>query len=245
MELGFRILDEKPSTGEVEILPAGWYNAHCISAEVHETKNKTGKVLKATFSILSGFAKSNTVNENYNIFNPNEVAQRIGRSELSAFAFAAGVPNVSDSDILLRKPIKIKLKVEAYQAINNGIAETRFSNRIINYKNINEVIDTNEERIEVEYPKVEVAEQSKQATPVTPTWNQAPAAITPASVTETPAVLGAQRAQQPWNKQPQEQPQEQTASSPSSQNQTPAQETQTPETFNPEQKPAWMTKIGQ
>jgi len=246
MELGFNILDEKPASGEVEILPAGWYNAHCISAEVADTKAKNGKILKVTFSVLSGFAKSCTVNENYNIFNPNEVAQRIGRSELSAFAFAAGVPNVSNSDILLRKPVKIKIKVEAYQAINNGVSETRYSNRVINYKPINEQIETNENRIDVEYPAIEAVEQPKTIAPTTPTWNAPPAQqgniqpLTPQSVQETPAVLGTGPAQQPWQTQ---QPTQQVEKTPEPLQPAPASAGSEP--FNPDQKPAWMQKIGQ
>jgi hypothetical protein len=202
-KLGFGLMDEKPSSGENELVPAGWYNIWLTNEEFVDNKNKNGKILKCTFEVLSGHYKGSTIFENFNVINNSEVAQRIGRAELSAFAVAAGVPNVDDSSILLKRPIKAKIKIEAY-AGKDRVA--KHSNRIAAYRNVQEDIPTVETQQELILPSLHIAETP--ALPVgapIPAWTMPSPGVTPPGIMQNPppapgaqpAILG-NAPVQPW-----------------------------------------------
>lgn len=236
IKLGFGILDEKPSTGESELLPAGWYNGYITSLEIVHTKNKNGKILKAVFSVLSGYYKGISIIENFNIFNQNETAQRIARAELSAIGVALGIQNGEDAEILLRKPLKFKVKIESF---TNKDGEIKFSNRTSGYRSISEQIDTIEVKTDIEYPvSNETSKPVQQVNSATPAWNVPPIQNVESSPTwqqpplqqpvvqqpVVPEILGSTPPVQPWA-QPVET--------------KPVQQPQ-PEGFDPNKKPAWM-----
>jgi hypothetical protein len=50
--------------------------------------------------------------QNFNINNPSEKAQRIGRQQIVAWATACGKPNVDDTDKLLGKPFAATVVIE-------------------------------------------------------------------------------------------------------------------------------------
>ena len=60
--------------------------------------------------------------QNFNINNPSEKAQRIGRQQLVAWATACGRPEADDTDKLLEKPFRAAVGVEpasnGYKASN-------------------------------------------------------------------------------------------------------------------------------
>ena len=62
-------MDEKPSSGENELVPAGWYNIWLTNEEFVDNKNKNGKILKCTFEVLSGHYKGSNIFENFNVIN--------------------------------------------------------------------------------------------------------------------------------------------------------------------------------
>ena len=60
--------------------------------------------------------------QNFNINNPSEKAQKIGRQQLVAWATACGKPDADDTDKLLEKPFKASVVIEegrnGYKASN-------------------------------------------------------------------------------------------------------------------------------
>lgn len=235
IKLGFGILDEKPSTGESELLPAGWYNGYITSLEIVDTKNKNGKFLKAVFGVISGYYKGIGITENFNIFNSNETAQRIARAELSAVGVAIGIQNSEDAEVLLRKPLKFKVKIDSFL---NKDGETKFANRICGYRSMNEQIETIEVKTDIEYPvNNEISKPVQQVNSAVPAWNVPPIQNVESSTSwqqpplqqpivqqpVVPEILGAIPPVQPWA-QVQTQPVQQSQ----------------PEGFDPNKKPAWM-----
>ena len=58
--------------------------------------------------------------QNFNINNPSEKAQRIGRQQIVAWAAACGKPDADDTDKLIEKPFKADIIIEKG---NNGYAD--------------------------------------------------------------------------------------------------------------------------
>jgi hypothetical protein len=149
--LDFNVRDEEPSTGEMGPLPAGWYNAMYTSDEVTPNKAGNGAILKSLFTIVSGTYKGRTIRANYNFRNASEQAQRIARAELSALGAAVNCANGSDTNLFKNIPLKVKLKISPF---TNQAGETKYSNDIIAYRNINEQIETVEVETEVVLPVI-------------------------------------------------------------------------------------------
>lgn len=93
-------------------LPAGWYDAMITASSVVPTSAGTGTLLKLTYDILTGPHKGRKVFGQLNIKNPNQIAQEIGLSQLSAICGALGIIQLPDTNLLHNKPMKIKLKVK-------------------------------------------------------------------------------------------------------------------------------------
>lgn len=91
-----------------EALPKGEYKAELISGEVVPTKSGTGMVLKAVF-LVDG---SRQIFHNFNIENPSEVAQGIGRRQLKSFSLAAIGRACDDTDELLNRPVMLHVSIE-------------------------------------------------------------------------------------------------------------------------------------
>lgn len=127
-----------PSTGVMDALPAGWYNAMIKNSELKPTKDSatTGNAyLSLEVEIVDGFAQGRKIFANLNIRNTNPVAQDIAYKDLSAICHAVGaVGMVQDSSMLHNRPMKIKLNVkpatDKYEA----------GNEIKAWKNVNEQV---------------------------------------------------------------------------------------------------------
>ena len=116
-------------TAEIEVnspedyspIPEGEYTLQALEAEEKETNNKKGTLIKAKFEVMKGPHTGRWIWENFNINNPSEVAQRIGRSQLVAWATACGKPDADDTDKLIGKTFQATVKVTPAE---NGYAES-------------------------------------------------------------------------------------------------------------------------
>ena len=73
-------------------IPKGEYKLQALEAEEKETSKKNGSYIKVKFEVVDGPHMSRLIWQNFNIVNPNETAQRIGRQQLVAWATACGKP---------------------------------------------------------------------------------------------------------------------------------------------------------
>tara|TARA_R110002126_G_scaffold287333_1_gene440049 strand:- start:117 stop:623 length:507 start_codon:yes stop_codon:yes gene_type:complete len=95
-----------------EIMPDGEYKLAGVDAEEKQTQKKNGTYINAKFEVVDGPHTGRFIWQNFNIVNPNETAQRIGRQELVAWATACGKATADDTDKLLGKIFSAKIGVE-------------------------------------------------------------------------------------------------------------------------------------
>lgn len=142
--LNFDARNVVPDSGQMDAIPAAWYNAMIDQSEVKPTKNNDGAYLELRFSVADGPYAGRKVFSRLNIQNPNPVAAEIGYKQLSAVAHAVGVLLVQDSSQLHNIPLKIKVKLrkggDQKDALGNVIGQYEDSNEIAAYKNINEQV---------------------------------------------------------------------------------------------------------
>ncbi len=93
-------------------LPAGDYCLKAVEADEKTTKSGDGQYIKVKFEVVKGEYAGRLVWMNFNIVNPSEKAQNIGRQQIVAWATACGKPNADDTDKLIDKPFMCTLKIE-------------------------------------------------------------------------------------------------------------------------------------
>ena len=108
---GFNAGEVEPNT-PFEPLPAGKYVACITSSEMKTTKSGDGRYLELEFEILEGDYKGRKVWARLNLENPNALAVKIARGELSAICRAVGVMTPKDSVELHNLPMTITVKVK-------------------------------------------------------------------------------------------------------------------------------------
>jgi hypothetical protein len=91
--------------------PRGVYRMRCIEVE-DKTTRSGGEMIAATFEIVGGDYNKRRVWHNFNIVNKSEQAERIGRSQVAAWARACGKPNASSTDQLLEMEFEARVKIE-------------------------------------------------------------------------------------------------------------------------------------
>ena len=106
---GFNAHEVEPTTS-FEPLPAGKYLAAITESEMKPTKNGGGSYLQLTFTVLEGEYKNRVVWARLNLQNPNAVAAKIAKGELSAICRAVGVMQPRDSAELHNLPLLITVK---------------------------------------------------------------------------------------------------------------------------------------
>lgn len=110
---GFNVADDEyTSGGDFEVMPKGEYTLKATDAELKTTKKGDGQYLSVTFEVVKGQYTGRKVWQNFNISNPNEKAEKIGREQVSGWARASGKPNAKDSDELLERPFNCNLDIE-------------------------------------------------------------------------------------------------------------------------------------
>lgn len=129
--LGFDATQVQPDTGQLDPIPAGWYNAMVDESELKPTSDGLGARLAVRFNIIDGQYANRKIYTGFNIRNTNPVAQEIAFKQLSALAHAVGVLQVQDSQQLHGIPLKIRVKIRPPQ---NGYEA---QNDISAYKDVN------------------------------------------------------------------------------------------------------------
>lgn len=105
----------KPSEvppSEYELLPAGEYPAVIASADLKVCESKSGHMIVLEFSILGGQYDGRKIIERLNIVNASEKAQLISRQQFAKLCDAVGLENVTDTNQVVGKRLKISLDIE-------------------------------------------------------------------------------------------------------------------------------------
>jgi hypothetical protein len=111
---GFNANDVEPAV-EFAAIPAGKYVAVITHSEHKDTKAGDGAYLELVFEIVEGEHKGRKVWARLNLENPNPVAVKIARAELSAICRAIGVLTPKDSVELHNLPLLVTVKQKADQ----------------------------------------------------------------------------------------------------------------------------------
>ena len=106
---GFDATTVEGST-EYPLLPSGRYSAALTHSEMKATRSNNGAYLELVFEIIEGECKGRKVWARLNLDNPNPLAVKIARSELSALCRAVGVLTPKDSTELHDLPLLITVK---------------------------------------------------------------------------------------------------------------------------------------
>lgn len=97
--------------GNYDPVPPGWYNAAITSAELKNTKDGTGQLIKVRYDITGPSNQGRVVFGNLNIKNASTKAEEIGRQQLGEIMRAIGLAKVTDTDQLIGGHLSIKLSV--------------------------------------------------------------------------------------------------------------------------------------
>jgi hypothetical protein len=115
-------LDSLPvSRPSFDPLPAGWYMASIILAEIQPTKSG-GKMIALRYEIIGPTHAGRIVFNNLNIKNANPKSEEIGRQQLGDIMRAIGLSRLSDTDDFIGGKLSIKVQVtqsEQYGAGND------------------------------------------------------------------------------------------------------------------------------
>jgi len=105
----FNAHDVDPAV-EFEAIPAGKYLAVITQSEMKPTKSQNGSYLELVFEVIEGECKGRLLWSRLNLENPNPLAVKIARSELSAICRAVGVMTPRDSIELHNLPLVVSVK---------------------------------------------------------------------------------------------------------------------------------------
>jgi hypothetical protein len=213
-----------PSTGELEPIPGGWYDAAMDASEMKPTKDAatTGHAfLECRYNVISGQYAGRKLFARFNLRNSNPVAQEIAYKEFSAVCHASGVLQVQASEQLHGIPIKLKVKIEA------ATGQYGAKNDIVAYRPANFVPDAPAQAAPAGFPAAPAMAPAMAPAPAgwAPPVNQQPwsqpAPAQPQQPQQQPAQMPAQAPMQPppWGAQPQAQ---QAPQQPAPQQQQPA-----------------------
>jgi hypothetical protein len=115
-KFGFDVSDVTPDTGATggsyDPIPEGEYILKALDAEEKATSAGTGSYIKVKFEVVKGEYAGRLIWQNFNVNNPSEKAQRIGRQQMVAWATACGKPDADDTDKLLEKQFSAAVSIE-------------------------------------------------------------------------------------------------------------------------------------
>lgn len=106
-----RRADEMPAQ-DFQPIPDGVYNVEVKSAEMKDTKDGTGQYINLAFTVLGPTHANRIVFSMINIVNKNPAAEEIGLRQLKELRIACGIATLRDTDELLGKSLKIKVKTQ-------------------------------------------------------------------------------------------------------------------------------------
>lgn len=117
----FDVNDLPAQQNDFSPLPDGWYTAAIKSAEMRDTKDKTGQYIAIRYDILGPTHQGRVVFGNINIKNKSTAAEEIGRQALGSIMRAVGLARVDDTDQLIGHSLQIKLSTrvqDGYEPTN-------------------------------------------------------------------------------------------------------------------------------
>lgn len=119
---GFNAHNVEPNA-DFDPIPAGKYVAVITGSEMKPTKAGNGSFLELTFQVVEGEFKGRLLWARLNLDNPNPLAVKIARGELSAMCRAVGIMEPKDSCELHNLPlvITVKQKTDADGEVRNEI----------------------------------------------------------------------------------------------------------------------------
>ena len=108
-----------PQTAEVnpdevrsfELIPAGWYNAELVDAEIKSAKSGNGEYLNLQFSLLDPPHVNRRVFVSLNLWNSNAQAVQIANQQRLELLHAVGKPNAQDTAEILGIPVQLRLTI--------------------------------------------------------------------------------------------------------------------------------------
>lgn len=104
---------EVSERGAFEVIPEGTEVVmKATDAELKKTKSGDGAYIAATFEVVKGEHANRKIWVNFNIQNPSNKAEKIGREQVAGWARACGKPNAKDSDDLLERNFSCVLGIE-------------------------------------------------------------------------------------------------------------------------------------
>ena len=118
----FDVNDLPAQQNDFAPLPEGWYTASINSAEIRDTKDKTGQYIAIRYDITGPTHQGRVVFGNVNIKNKSTQAEEIGRQALGSIMRAIGLARVDDTDQLIGGNLQIKLAIrtqEGYEPTND------------------------------------------------------------------------------------------------------------------------------
>jgi len=112
-KFGFDVAEVQPDAPvSYDPIPDGEYILKALDAEEKTTSRGDGSYIKVKFEVTKGEYSGRLLWQNFNINNPSEKAQRIGRQQLVSWATACGKPDADDTDKLLDKPFRAAVSIE-------------------------------------------------------------------------------------------------------------------------------------
>lgn len=96
-----------------DVLPAGTYTVVATKAEMRNLNSGNGRALSLQFKIIEGPHINRVLFSNLNVQHNNEVAQKIGQEQLSAFCRAVNTLRINEQTLhlLCDKPVRVKVKI--------------------------------------------------------------------------------------------------------------------------------------
>ena len=110
---------------DFEAIPAGKYLAVITESEMKPTKNGNGSYLEFVFEVIEGEYKGRNLWARLNLDNPNALAVKIARAELSALCHAVGVMQPKDSIELHNLPLMITVKCKKREDTGEIVNEVK------------------------------------------------------------------------------------------------------------------------
>jgi len=112
-DLGDFAGSELTESTTIEAVPAGTYDFEVVESAVASTKDGRGKLVNLTLKIISGDFENRKIWTRHNLVNANQMAQDIGRRELSDLSRACGLPSMpADTEEWHGVPFRASVGVE-------------------------------------------------------------------------------------------------------------------------------------
>jgi hypothetical protein len=112
-KFGFNVSEvEVDAPAQYSPIPDGEYILKALDAEEKTTSKGDGSYIKVKFEVAKGEYAGRLLWQNFNINNPSEKAQSIGRQQMVSWATACGKADADDTDKLLDKPFRAAVSIE-------------------------------------------------------------------------------------------------------------------------------------